>query len=266
MDKKSLRLLDRVSAASVLAAIILIVSAVSVLLPLGQISYYFAILPQFLLIILMMQTTHKAFFSLVETGTPEQKIWLLFLFGTVSTFIGEALYLLGNINEPIDMTFIFISTIFMLSAYIFFIIGLWRVSIHIRTAKGGKPNYWPAIITFIVIAAIGAVLFVQMRKANDEGVLMATFLGYLIPDFFIIATSATVMIRTWGGMLFSTYIMYAAGCFLLAGYQISASFLVLANEPVHAHPIQLLFMAALFSFVVGSDLRYKTEMRLRELK
>lgn len=266
MDKKPPALLDRISMISVLALVILIVSALAILLPLGQISYYFAILPQFLLIFLMIQATHKTFFSLVEVGTPENKVWLFFLFGTVATFVGEALYLSGNLNEPINMTFIFISTIFMFSAYIFFIIGLWRVSIHIRTSKGGKPNYVPAIITFVVIAAIGAVLFVQMQKANVEGVLMATFLGYLIPDFFIIATSATVMVRTWGGMLFSTYIMFAAGCFLLAGYQISASFLVLANEPVHAHPIQLLFMAALFSFVVGSDLRYKTEMRLRELK
>lgn len=266
MDRKPLMLTDRISMSSALALVILVVSAVAILLPLGQISYYFAILPQFLLILLMIQTTHKTFYSLVEVGTPEHKVWLFFLFGTIATFIGEAFYLLGNINESINMMFIFISTVLMLSAYTFFIIGLWRVAAHIRTAKGGKPNYVPALLTFIVIAAVGVFLFIQMQKANIEGVLMATFLGYLIPDFFIIATSATVMMRTWGGILFSTYIMYAIGCLFLATYQISASFLVLGNVPVYSHQIQLLFMIALASFVVGSDMRYKTELRIRELK
>lgn len=266
MNSQNTNLPDRISMSSVLAVIILFVSAVVIFLPLGQTSYYFSILPQFLLIILMIQTTHKAFYSLVETGTPEQKIWLLFLLGTIATFIGEALYLAGNLSTPVNMLIIFLSTIFMLSAYAFFIVGLWRVSSHIRTAKGGKPNYIPAIIAFVVIAAVGAVLFVEMQKANTEGVLMATFLGYLIPDFFIIATSATVMMRTWGGMLFSTYIMYALGCFLLATYQISASFLVLSDVPVYSHPIQLIFMVALASFVVGSDMRHKIELRIREIK
>lgn len=258
-------LFKRISIASVLAMMILIISALATLLPLGRVSYCFLILPQFLLIALMIQTTYKAFYSLVETGTPEQKIWLLFLLGTITTFIGEALYLTANLNNPVNMFIIFLSTIFMLSAYVFFIVGLWRVSAHIRTAKGGKPNYIPAIIAFVVITIVGAVLFMEMQKANTEGVLMATFLGYLIPDFFIIATSATVMIRTWGGMLFSTYIMYAIGCFFLASYQISASFLVLKEIPVYSHPIQLLFMLALASFVVGSDLRHKTELRIREI-
>jgi hypothetical protein len=265
MDKKPLALLNRVTISSVFAIVLLAISVIAVLLPLGKISFYFAILPQFLLIALMMQTTNRAYQSLVETGTPEQKVWFFFLAGTLATFVGEMLYLVGNIANPVNMIIIFSSTVFMLGAYVFFIIGLWRVSFHIRTAKGGKPNYIPAIITFVVIAFIGAVLFVQMQKANTAGVLMVTFLGYLIPDFFIIAISATVMVRTWGGMLFSTYIMYAVGCLFLVTYQISASFLVLGGVPVHSNPIQLLFMVALVSFVVGSDMRYKTEMRLREV-
>lgn len=266
MDRKPLVLTDRISMSSALALVILVVSAVAILLPLGQISYYFAILPQFLLILLMIQTTQRAYQSLVETGTPEQKVWIFFLAGTLATFVGEILYLVGNMANPINMAIIFASTIFMLSAYVFFIIGLWRVSLHIKTAKGGKPNYLPAIITFVVIAFIGIILFLEMQKANTAGVLMVTFLGYLIPDFFIIAISATVMVRTWGGILFSTYIMYAIGCLFLATYQISASFLVLGNVPVYSHQIQLLFMIALASFVVGSDMRYKTELRIRELK
>ena len=254
--------MDRITAVSAVSVIFFVISVIFVFLPLGNLPYYFSILPQFPLILLMVHSTFRTYKILAESQTPEKNLWIMFLFGAISTLVGEALYLIGNISKPISMNAILASTLFMLLAYALFIIGLWRVSIHVRNVGNKKLYYLPAAIIFVVIAALGALLFFQMIKANTEGLLMATFLGYLIPDFFLLATSATVVTRTWGGKLFSTYIMYGIGCLLLAAYQIWASFLIVSNAQVYDNPIQMIFMAALCAFTIGSDVRYKTEFQL----
>lgn len=238
------------------AALILII------LPIESVSRFAAWFAQFPIILLMCLVSTKAYQSLAETGSPEHRIWRTLMLAGYSVLFGEIFFVIANFvaSTPLNL----VSALLKLLSYIFFIIGLWAMASHVRDI-GRKTNILiPILLIFVVLAFVGYLLFNEFSMHNATSLVMWSFIGFLVPDFLLMAVALTVTVRTQGGKVSTSYMVIGIGCLFLVLYHIVGSFLVARSIVIFDHPVQILLLCAMTALTVGSDMRLKLELIMRK--
>lgn len=242
---------------------IFFLALILILLPVETVSRFSAWFAQFPVILLMCIVSTKAYGSLAETGSPEFRVWRILMFAGYSIFIGEIFFVIANFTGSPAMNLV--SAILKLMAYIFFIFGLWAMVSHVRD-MGKKTNvFLPILVVFIVLAIVGYLLFKEFSVSQvTSNLTMWANIGFLLPDFLLLAIAIVVTIRTYGGKLSPSYMVLGIGCFFLILYHIVGSFLTASAVVTFNHPVQILLLCAMTALTVGSDMRLKLEMQMRK--
>lgn len=253
--------LSATSSYSTFAIILFVVSLVLVALPLEEISIFTAWFAQFPIIILLCIVSSKAYMSLAETGSPEYKIWRTLMLAGYSVLVGELFFVIANFvsSTPLNL----VSALLKLLSYIFFIIGLWAMASHVRDVGRRTNMLIPILLIFAVLAFVGYLLFNEFSMNNASNLVMWSFIGFLVPDFLLMAVALTVTVRTQGGKVSTSYMVIGIGCLFLVLYHIIGSFLVARSVAIFDHPVQILLLCAMTALAVGSDIRLKLEIEMR---
>lgn len=243
--------------------IIFLLALILMVLPFGAVSKFTAWFAQFPVILLMCIVSTKAYQSLAETGSPEFKVWRILMFAGYSIFVGEVFFVIANFTGSSAMNLA--SAILKLMAYIFFILGLWAMVSHVRD-MGKKTNlFLPILAVFVVLATTGYLLFNAFSASQTASNLtMWANIGFLLPDFLLLAIAIVVAVRTYGGKLSPSYMVLGVGCFFLILYHVVGSFLTAGGFSIFDHPIQILLLCAMTALTVGSDMRFKLELMMRK--
>jgi len=184
-------------------------------------------------------------------------IWLTFLTGLFSWFLGELVWAIYVLGLKIDVPYPSIADVFYLLGYPAFIYGLVMYFMEFRPALSLKTARLGLLIAAVVIALTSVFLYAPIITSSEDPVTISLDLIYITLDLVILIFSAEAFILTvgyhsiLGGALWKAWLFLVVGAILLAGADLLFSYLTLLGVYYEGHPSELLYLWSYVAFCLA---------------